>query len=323
MNKVILSLFVLFLMLAMLPAEASVLCAELQEEERSFMTSDADSYFHANQNCSDDAFPISAEAAIEFRKKPCPKCTGIAVNLTVERLNDLEMITVEASEAENIAMPEALYGRDLGDGKYVFLIKSEEALRQWTITVDGQQHQGILFPCDTCNENQAQYIVLYDSQASCAGTVETRTIQATPDATGTFMFLTGTCSFWKCDDLVLWRASLVNQDLTAQGSLVFGSKRMSAEEYRAQFGDYYGAFQYSEEEKAYISEMNSVYREVEVPEYSIDAVGIEENECMTYLCVLKSEEYDVLRKYDSIGFRFTKAGVETSSVTIAMNNVQE
>ena len=321
MNKVIAILLVL--MLTALPAEASVLCTDLQEENRTFMTSEADSYFHADQNCSDDAFPISAEAAIEFRKNPCPKCTGIAVNLTVVQLNDLEMITVEALEAENIALPEAVYSRDLGDGQYVFLTQTEESLSQWEVTVDGQQHQGSLFPCAADDDSQGQYIVLYDSQVSCAETVETKTIQTTADASGTFLFLTGNCTLWKCDDLVLWYASLLNQDLTPQGSLVFGNKQISAEEYHAQYGDYYGAFPYSEEEKAYVNEMNGMYREIDVPEYSIDAVGAEENEYMIYLCVLTHEEYEALRKEDTIGFRFTEAGEETTSVTIAMNNAQE
>ncbi len=298
-------------------------CTELQEEKRNFVTDDADSYFHTDRNCSDDAFPISAGAAIEFRKKPCPKCTGIAVKLAVERMNNLEMITVETSDAENIAMSEAIYGRNLGDGQYVFLTKADESLKKWEITVDGQKHQGSLFSCDSDSENEGQYIMLYDAQASCAGTVEAKSIQTTADASGTFLFLTGTCTFWKCDDSVLWYASLENRDLKAQGNLVFGSKWMSAEEYHAQFGDYYGAFPYSEEEKAYIDEMNYMYREIEVPKYSIDAVGMEENEYMIYLCVLKSEEYDVLRKQETIGFRFTEAGKETSNVTITMNDVQE
>ena len=105
--------------------------------------------------------------------------------------------------------------------------------------------------------------------------------------------------------------------------MCIGVRTYSANPYHAQYGDYYGAFPYSEEEKAYIDEMNYMYREIDVPEYSIDAVGAEENEYMIYMCVLTSEEYEALRKEDTIGFRFTEAGEETTSVTIAMNNAQE
>ena len=92
------------------PAKTVVSCGELQEIERLFTTSAGDPYFHADRNCSESIASISAEAAIEFRKMPCPKCVGMKIAVVIEQMQNIEVIEIMAREAENIRKAKAEWG---------------------------------------------------------------------------------------------------------------------------------------------------------------------------------------------------------------------